>query len=182
MLTDYHSEPLAVWAFRTRVWDYLIKPLKPEEVIRRVTELFKLLSAGHSRETRIPQSSVHPLPLEVRWSQGNGSDRAILPVVSYVEVHYPEKITLEEMARLCGLGPFQFSRLFKRLKGVTFQEFLLQHRIGKALMLLRNPRASVTDIAFAVGFNDLSHFARMFRRYVGLCPSKYRRGNGNGSP
>jgi AraC-like DNA-binding protein len=44
---------------------------------------------------------------------------------------------------------------------------------------LRNPRASVTDIAFAVGFNDLSHFARMFRRYVGLCPSKYRKGNGS---
>lgn len=181
MLTDYHSEALAVWAFRTRVWDYLVKPVQPEEVLRRVTELSKLLTLRESRVARTHPFPIHPIPIEVRWSQGNGSERGLLPAVAYVEAHYPEKIALEEMARLCGMGAFQFSRAFKKVRGITFREFLLQHRIGKALKLLRNPRAEVTDVAFAVGFNDLSHFARMFRRYAGLCPSKYRRGNGNGS-
>ncbi len=178
MLTEYHSEPLAVWAFRTRVWDYLVKPVKAEEVLRLIVELAKLMNRQKNQAARNHPFPLHPIPMEVRYGHKNGDERALLPAISYVEAHYPEKIALEEIARLCGMGLFHFSRAFKRIRGMTFQEFLLQHRIGKALKLLRNPRSNVTEVAFAVGFNDLSHFARMFRRYVGLCPSKYRLGNG----
>ncbi len=75
-------------------------------------------------------------------------------------------------ASLCSLGLFQFSRAFKRERGMTFQEYITRSRIRQAATLLRHLYAPVTD----VGFNDLSHFSRTFRRYVGIRPSEYRHG------
>ena len=84
------------------------------------------------------------------------------------EVVIPDKLyfRIGEVAQLCGLGPFQFSRAFKHDLGTTFREFLIQRRINHALQLFGNPKASVTEVAFAAGFNDLSYFARVFRRFT----------------
>jgi AraC-like DNA-binding protein len=72
------------------------------------------------------------------------------------------------------MTPFQFSRQFKQTYGMTFQEFLIRRRMTEAVRLLKNPSASVTDVCYTVGFRDLSYFARTFRRYVGMTPSRYK--------
>jgi AraC-like DNA-binding protein len=95
--------------------------------------------------------------------------------ISFVEENLAEKISLREVAQMCGLGRFQFSRAFKQDLGTTFREFLIQRRVSRALQLFGNRKASVTEVAFAAGFNDLSYFARVFRRFVGVSPSLYRR-------
>jgi len=77
-------------------------------------------------------------------------------------------------ARLCDLSPFQFSRSFKKENGFTFRDFVVRVRIQRAAELIKQSKVSVTEAAFGVGFNDLSYFARMFRRQVGLSPSHYR--------
>lgn len=77
-------------------------------------------------------------------------------------------------ARLCELSPFQFSRNFKKENGVTFRDFVVRVRIQRAAELMRQPNVSVTEAAFGVGFNDLSYFARMFRRQLGISPSHFR--------
>lgn len=178
MLTEYHSEALAIWAFRTRVWDYLVKPVGPEDVTCRVLEITKISKPGGARKrSRCLHRADCPIPSDL-LNRTEGPSRTLLPAVAYVEANYQDKISLTEMARHCDMGPYQFSRAFKQAKGITFREFLLQFRISKAMTLMKNPRANITEIAFAVGFNDLSHFAYMFRRYTGLSPSRYRQQKG----
>lgn len=127
-----------------------------------------------------PAGGSHNLrPRELEGSVPAGLDRE-LPndrlqlVLSYVEANYVEKISLATVARLCGLSPFQFSRAFKKIRGITFRDFVLEFRIERAARGLRSPDASVTDVAFGAGFNDLSYFARMFRRRFGVSPSHFR--------
>ncbi len=176
MLTEQHSEALAVWALRTRVWDYLVKPLSVDQLCSTIALVFHRQACDHSDHIS-PPPWAHALPApflpELRVGAGPRPG-AITHAIAYVENNYPAKIPLQTVAKLCGLGTFQFSRIFKRESGITFREFLVQYRINRAADLFKNPRASVTDVAFTVGFSDLSYFARMFRRYTGSLPSEFR--------
>jgi AraC-like DNA-binding protein len=103
----------------------------------------------------------------------------LAPAISYVSQNYPEKLSLAMAANLCELSRFQFSRSFKKEQGLTFRDFVVRIRIERAAELMRqSPHLSVTEAAFVVGFNDVSHFSRMFRRRLGVLPSRYRRTEG----
>jgi AraC-like DNA-binding protein len=97
--------------------------------------------------------------------------RSLLPAVHFVESHLSEKITGEDMARLCSMSPFRYSREFKEAFGISFREYLVRLRLKEAARLLENPQARVAQVAYAVGFNDMSYFSRMFKRYFGVSPS-----------
>ncbi|MCE9670958.1 helix-turn-helix transcriptional regulator [Myxococcus stipitatus] len=86
-----------------------------------------------------------------------------------------EELGLGDLARIAGLSPYHFLRVFKRETGVTPHRFLLQTRVRRALELLRDTSRPVTDIAFDVGFGDLSNFINTFRREVGASPARFRK-------
>ena len=94
--------------------------------------------------------------------------------MQYIETHYYEKITLDQLAEMVYLSPAYLSRIFKKETGTTFNDYLIQVRIGKAKNLLHHKDLRVTDIAEAVGFDDQSYFTKVFRRIVGVTPLKYR--------
>jgi AraC-like DNA-binding protein len=81
---------------------------------------------------------------------------------------------LEELAHSVGLSAFHFLRLFKRETGVTPYQFLIKLRVRRAIELLRDTSRPVTDIAYDVGFGDLSNFINAFRREVGCSPRRFR--------
>jgi AraC-like DNA-binding protein len=176
MITVEHWEELAVWALRMRVCDYLVVPAGITVLCSRIATLVNSRAANSlpsvPLEPGVPEIETFPAR---QPSKARSRDR-LLPALSYVEANYSEKVALGAVARLCGMGRYQFSRIFKRVQGTTFREFLIVHRINKAVHMLGAPGASITDVAFSVGFNDLSHFAQMFRRYVGVCPSDYLHG------
>lgn len=174
MLIEHSSEPLAIWAFRTGVRDYVVKPVNSQTLCSHIELLVKMPTAqgdAVSRENYLPPPLI---PIEARVSYFAEVQKPTLPAISYVNNHFQEKIALERVARHCGMGPFQFSRAFKREHGLTFRAFLVRYRIDQARILLNNPRISILESAFAVGFNDPSYFARLFKRYVGVSPSHYR--------
>ena len=72
-------------------------------------------------------------------------------------------------------GCAQISNLFKSVTGLTFREFLTRRRIVRAIDLLRDQDRSLTDVYLDVGFKDLSHFSRVFRKVTGQSPSRFRR-------
>jgi AraC-like DNA-binding protein len=174
MLIEQSSEALAIWAFRTGVRDYVVKPVDSQTLRSQVELLIKIpIARGDAafRENYLPPPLI---PVEARFSHSTEVQNNTLPAISYVNNHFQEKITLEEVARHCGMGIFQFSRAFKREHRLTFREFLVRYRIDQARKSLKNPRITVLDSAFVAGFKDPSYFARLFKRYVGVSPSQYR--------
>lgn len=169
MLTEQHSEALAVWALRNRVWDYLVKPLTHQELLTSAEGPLSMPQAGkHSRQCSL---ATNPIPTDQRFCAQQR--KMTLPAQSFVEKHYHEKIYEEQVARLCGMNTSTFSRTFKKEHETNFRNYLINYRIRKARELLQNPNAMVTDIAYTVGFHDPSNFARTFRRIVGMSPSRY---------
>jgi YesN/AraC family two-component response regulator len=175
MLTVQHSEALAVWAFRSRVWDYVVKPLSAVDIDRCVSSLGEMLKL---RDTfSAPRSATIPggtIPEEHRQSGPQPLDLATLaPALDYVERHFREKLTSARAAELCSLSAFQFSRVFKEMFAITFQEYVLRFRVREACRLLKNPAAQVADVAHLVGFNDPSYFCKIFKRYTSTSPSRF---------
>lgn len=174
MLTQQHSEALAIWAFRAGVRDFMIKPVSSRELCAHLRTLSELGFSGAAAASRCNLMPAPPVPIEARYRRESEGHRKTLPAVSYIQLHFAERIGQRQVAELCGMEPCQFSRAFRREHGTTFQEFLLRHRIDKAMELLANPAIAVTEVALIVGFSDLSHFTRTFHRCVGLTPSVYR--------
>lgn len=175
MITEQHSEALAIWALRIRVWDYFFKPLQPRDLAASASNI---LSQEDSPKDRTPQPRQrpdllsNPIPPELRFL--SNQKKKTSPAQFFVEAQYHNKICEEQVAKLCGMNASAFSRSFKNEHEMTFRDYLINFRISKARELLQNPDVSVTDIAYAVGFQDPSYFSRTFRRIVDMSPSRYR--------
>ena len=107
--------------------------------------------------------------------QGRDMDR-IRTVMEYIQKHYAEKITLEELADQIHLCRSESCRMFKRYMNETMFEYLLNYRIEKSLELLGRPQMDVTQIAGMVGFGNPGYYSRIFRRKMGCTPLEYRKG------
>lgn len=175
MFTLHHSEALAIWALRNGVSDYYYKPLNPRQVNDIGLSLRQWFHSSDKPTTELGNRFLgNGYPDEVRFKQSVEHVFSTQLAINYVEQHLAEKICEDDVAKLYGLSRFQFSRHFKKSTDVTFQHYLLSCRIEKAKTLLRNPKAQVADVAFAVGFTDPAYFARMFKRQAGLMPSQWK--------
>lgn len=103
-------------------------------------------------------------------------ERHVQHVVSFVEEHYMQDLTLEQIAREMHITKHYLSSLFKEVTGTTVFKYLYHRRINQAKILLRlHPHLSITEISQAAGFKHLAHFSRMFKAMVGTTPEYYRR-------
>lgn len=94
--------------------------------------------------------------------------------LDFIEAHYAEKITLSDVAAAASYSRCHFSKIFKEQLGVCFVSYLSRVRIRHAAELLARSDMSVTELALEAGFNDLSHFERVFRATQRESPTKYR--------
>lgn len=172
LLTLQHSESLAVWAFRTRVLDFLVKPVSRAEFHRCLQTLRYVTDVSTKQRSRTLGDNIAPIPPEIPLAMRT-DDVRLLPALYYVKQNFRFKVRNETVSELCNMSPFRFSRSFRETYGITFQDYVVRYRILEACRLLRSPSANVTDVAYAIGFNDASYFSRTFRRYVGTTPSNY---------
>ncbi len=98
----------------------------------------------------------------------------------WINAHSQEDIDLVRTAAEAGLSPFHFLRLFSRVLGVTPHQYLVRCRLRHAARLLADDDRPVTDVAFDVGFADLSNFVRTFHRAAGVSPRGFRQAARNG--
>jgi AraC-like DNA-binding protein len=83
-------------------------------------------------------------------------------------------LSLPQVAQFAYASPFYFCKLFKRATGLTFTNFLSCVRIERSKNLLINPQLRVSEIAYEVGFQSLTHFNRVFQKLLGQSPTEYR--------
>ena len=96
-------------------------------------------------------------------------------VARYIDRHYAEDLSIEQLARQFYLSPYHLSHIFRQKTGYSLKQYVLRRRIGEAQMRLVNAQDSVQTISEAVGFADASYFSRIFSKYVGLTPTEYRK-------
>jgi AraC-like DNA-binding protein len=93
----------------------------------------------------------------------------------FIEAHAHTPIALDDLAQQARLSPFHLLRLFSRALGVSPHQYLVRTRLRQAARLLSERERSVTDVAYQVGFGDLSNFVRTFTRAAGVSPGQFRR-------
>lgn len=105
----------------------------------------------------------------------NDTIRPIRNAKQYIQNHYSEPITQEEVSNEVGLSAAYFSVLFKKTEGEGFAKYLIRVRIEQAKILLRETNLPVTEVCRKVGYNDLKHFTHTFEKAVGVKPATYRK-------
>ena len=106
--------------------------------------------------------------------------RRAVETALWIEANSQREIDLDDAADQAGVSPFHFLRQFSRVLGVTPHQYLVRSRLRHAARLLASEEIPVTDIAYDVGFGDLSNFVRTFHRAAGVSPRSFRaaaRGN-----
>jgi AraC-like DNA-binding protein len=99
----------------------------------------------------------------------------IRPVLSYVERHCRERVTLDQVAEVVHLSPSRVRHVFRDVSGVGFKEYATRVRLAEAKRLLLATDLSVAEVAHAVGYTNVHQFYTVFHRYSELLPSEYRR-------
>lgn len=140
-------------------------PLSEAAIYSKLIELFVLIGRSYSPNVRNFNSSV---------SKQREYTERFLYICDYINEHYSDDLTLDDIANLSGFSKFHFSRLFKQFTNVSFYKYLNIKRIENAEKLLINKELTITDVALRCGFNSLSAFIRMFRIIKDCTPTEFK--------
>lgn len=105
----------------------------------------------------------------------NEEDLAVKHIKKYIDEHYLEEITLEEISETLNVSLSYLSHSFKNATGYAPIQYIMRRRIGKAQSLLISTQYSATEIASMVGYDNSNYFNTIFTRIVGISPIKYRK-------
>lgn len=95
-------------------------------------------------------------------------------LIVYINMHYAENLTLDQLSSVCYLSPSYISKVFKKQLNTNFIDYLSSVRIKVAKRLMKNPELSMKEISSEIGYVDPNYFTRVFKKYEGMTPSEYR--------
>jgi len=180
---SFHLAPETVETIgdRTEVWRTGGVPPLPELVV--LGELAQAAAEGNSDvgldEVGMLFAARFVETVSVRQRRppeaGARDRRRAVEAALWMDAHSNEPIDLESAAAQVDLSAFHFLRLFTDVVGVTPHQYLVRCRLRRAARLLAEDDRAITDIAFDVGFGDLSNFVRTFHRAAGASPRSFRR-------
>ena len=140
--------------------DYLLKPIKPD-MMTTVLKKLEVKLAGKVQEEVIEQKEEKVPVIE--------------QIITEIQEHYTENITLTELAKKYGISVGYLSSLIKENVGLSYSAYVTARRIQKAKELLEDERLSMEQIAEQTGFRDHFYFIKVFKKHTGITPGKYRK-------
>ena len=150
-----------------------------EENDALVTLFYEIRRCGDSKYSRFLLNAVFcdlsKRAEAVASNKISSSFSFLASAISKIQSDFRENLTLNSVADELGITPQYLSRLFCKNAGLGFSAFLTRTRLEKAGLYLKETGFSVTEIAYEVGYRDLSHFMRSFKRYYGLTPLTYKK-------
>jgi transcriptional regulator GlxA family with amidase domain len=105
---------------------------------------------------------------------GTEQTNRLRSMIAYINQHYPEKITLAEIAKTAGVSEREATRCFKKSIGQSPMEYLIKYRLNQSKKLLLETDMTITRICQQCGFSDSAYFGKAFRKSYGMTPSEYR--------
>lgn len=157
VLTGYRDFAYAQEAIRLGVTRFLLKPTRMAEINEALEAMTSRLQAEEK-----PQDE-----------QNTGSF-IVNRAMAYMEEHYAEKITLQDVAERCYVSQWHLSKLLHKYADQSFYDILNRIRIDAAKDLMTDPKLKVGDIGLMVGYSDTAHFSRIFKKLVGCSANEYR--------
>lgn len=133
------------------------------------SDLLRLITAINSARTNSIKTQLH-----VRPDKQKEYTDIFHSILLYIDEHYAESITIDQVAKQYGFSKYHFVRLFKQYTKFTFCDYLTYKRMKVAEQLLSDPAMSITDIAFLSGFSSLPTFSRVFKAHKNCTPTEYR--------
>ena len=124
-----------------------------------LTEILAVIFRG-AQENETVQSPLRPI---------------IEKVITYLNENYAQQITLSQVAELTSFTPSYFSVLFKQVTGIGFKEYLILIRLTNAQRMLKKTNKTISEIAYACGFNDSNYFSSQFAKYFEISPLQFRK-------
>ena len=112
---------------------------------------------------------------QIAVQEGGAEPPQITKAKKFIDEQKTDEISLSDVAKLVNVSTFYFCKMFKKATGLTFTQYLSHVRISKAKTLLLNPNLRVTEIAYDVGYQSITHFNRTFHSLVGQSPTEYRK-------
>lgn len=147
-------------------------PLSPEMYLLMD---FKQLAGFSSLKCLEISLSKTILNISDKISEKSGKSIPVYAAIRYIKEHYSENLDLNLLSEQVHVTPAYLSLLFKMQTGINFLEFLTNYRIEKACELLKNTTLKTYEIAYRTGFKDEKYFSTVFKKQMGMPPSKYRR-------
>ena len=105
---------------------------------------------------------------------GDKTNTLVKKIIDYISNHYSNELNYETIEKQFNFNPSYLNRIFKAHTGKTLHEFILQYRLNTAMEILRTQTIPVNHVASLCGFTNPYHFAKAFRKFVGVSPSEYR--------
>jgi iron complex transport system substrate-binding protein len=160
---------------------YGFTPVHPLHLYTRLTQMHTQWALDDPLEKFHVRALFHQLVYELLQQLYRTEDTTFLQTglagqaVRYMEEHYAEPFSLQELAEFLQCGIRQLQRLFKSHYHMSPLEYMIQVRMEHAKGMLLNTQASIKEIAEAVGYTDVYHFSRYFKKHTGASPVQFRR-------
>lgn len=160
LLSGYAEFEYARTAIRFGVKEYILKPVKYEDIIEVFTNIKENLDLVKGiKKIDEPFAGYY--------------DQIVDQVTDYLDEHYKDA-SLEDASVKVSLSPNYLSKIFKRKKGINFSEYLLDVKMEKAAELLRDVTRKTYEVAAEVGYDNPKNFSRAFKQYCGKTPREFR--------
>ena len=172
VLTAFRDFEYARKALNLGVCRYLLKP-------SRMDELYEAIRLMTQRLDALPPLPEGVEPDEDPAAAGSDAGNYIVrQAMEYMQAHCAERLSLGDVAARVYVSPWHLSKLINRHAGQSFLDILGRMRIERAKGLLSDPSLRIHEIADAVGYGDVAHFSKSFKRFEGVTPGEYRDGAG----
>lgn len=169
VLTGYRDFEYATRAIHIGVARFLLKPSKMNELEEALQVMTGNLKRRCEGKTEREEESVEEL------QEGNPANSFIVrSALKYIELHYTEKLTLTELAEKTYVSQWYLSKLLNKYTDKSFCDLLNQTRIKKAEKLLQDPSLKIHEISDMLGFTDVTHFSKVFKKIEQQSPNEYR--------
>lgn len=162
ILSGYPDFEYAQKAISLGVSHYILKPSRMDELEAALAKMTRTLDTRNSA------------PQDAADGPDNAGNFIINNALRYIEAHYAEKLTLSEVADRIYVSQWHLSKLIAKVTGQSFSDLLGGARIRQAKKLLANPALKIWEVSERVGFADVSHFSRIFKKIEGQSANKYR--------
>lgn len=173
ILTGYRDFDYAQTAIRLGVCRFLLKPSNLSELEEAVQFMVSELKKKHPEQAK-EEKAEDGDDSEGKDSEGTAGSFIVKNALEYMESHYAEKITLSELADKMYVSQWHLSKLLNKHTKKSFSELLNEIRVKEAKQLLKDPSLRVGDVAEMVGFLDIAHFSRVFKKCTEMSANEYR--------